>query len=79
LTILLLIATLISLVAWIIEREETLPYESITILAIVLLNGVLGYMQENRAEHAAARSGRCLRHMPWCCVMGSHNWCRWPR
>ena len=52
LTILLLIATLISLVAWIIEREETLPYESITILAIVLLNGVLGYVQENRAEQA---------------------------
>ena len=54
LTILLLIATVISLVAWIIEREEALPYESITILAIVMLNGVLGYMQENRAEHAVA-------------------------
>jgi Ca2+-transporting ATPase len=54
LTVLLLIATVISFVAWIIEREEALPYESITILAIVLLNGVLGYIQENRAEQAVA-------------------------
>ncbi|HEX9371089.1 MAG TPA: HAD-IC family P-type ATPase, partial [Roseiflexaceae bacterium] len=54
LTILLLIATVISFVAWVIERDEPVPYESITILAIVILNGVLGYIQENRAEHAVA-------------------------
>jgi Ca2+-transporting ATPase len=54
LTILLLIATMISFVAWVIEGGEALPYESITILAIVLLNGVLGFVQENRAEQAAA-------------------------
>jgi Ca2+-transporting ATPase len=54
LTILLLIATVISFVAWIIEGAEGLPYESITILAIVILNGVLGYVQENRAEQAVA-------------------------
>ncbi|HEU5103268.1 MAG TPA: cation-translocating P-type ATPase [Roseiflexaceae bacterium] len=54
LTILLLVATLISFVAWIIDRAEALPYESITILAIVLLNGGLGYVQENRAEQAVA-------------------------
>jgi P-type Ca2+ transporter type 2C len=54
LTILLLVATVISFVAWIIEGAEGLPYESITILAIVILNGVLGYVQENRAEQAVA-------------------------
>jgi Ca2+-transporting ATPase len=54
LTILLLIATVISFVAWIIEGAEALPFESITILAIVMLNGVLGYVQEHRAEQAVA-------------------------
>ena len=46
--------TRLSFAAWIIEREEALPYEAITILAIVLLNGGLGYVRENRAEQAVA-------------------------
>lgn len=54
LTILLLIATVISFFAWLIERDAPLPYEALTILAIVLLNGVLGYVQEHRAEQAVA-------------------------
>ncbi len=54
LTMLLLVATLISFVAWLIERDEPVPFETITILAIVLLNGVLGYIQESRAEQAVA-------------------------
>ena len=54
LTILLLIATLISLVVWLIEHDSAFPYESVTIFAIVLLNGVLGYAQEHRAEQAAS-------------------------
>lgn len=54
LTGLLLAATVISLAAWIIEKEGGLPYETITILAIVILNAVLGYIQENRAEQAVA-------------------------
>jgi P-type Ca2+ transporter type 2C len=54
LTGLLLAATVISLVAWMIEEEGGIPYETITILAIVILNAVLGYIQENRAEQAVA-------------------------
>ncbi|KAB8141960.1 cation-translocating P-type ATPase [Chloroflexia bacterium SDU3-3] len=54
LTVLLLIATVISLVAWIIEHEEPIPFETITILAIVILNAVLGFVQEARAEQAVA-------------------------
>jgi len=54
LTGLLLVATVISFVAWLIEREEAVPFETITILAIVLLNGLLGFIQENRAEQAVA-------------------------
>jgi Ca2+-transporting ATPase len=54
LTLLLLVATAVSAAAWWIEREASVPYEAFTILAIVLLNGVLGFVQESRAEQAVA-------------------------
>lgn len=54
LTGLLIAATIISLIAWAIEGEELIPFEAITIAAIVLLNGILGFVQENRAEQAVA-------------------------
>ncbi len=54
LTILLLVATAVSLIAWGIERESAIPWEALTILAIVLVNGVLGFVQESRAEQALA-------------------------
>ncbi|HEX8908658.1 MAG TPA: cation-translocating P-type ATPase [Anaeromyxobacteraceae bacterium] len=54
LTLLLLAATAISFVTWWIEREAPVPYEALTILAIVLLDGVLGFVQESRAEQALA-------------------------
>ncbi len=54
LTILLLVATAVSFASWWIEREAPIPYESLTILAIVVLNGVLGFVQESRAEQAVA-------------------------
>ena len=54
LTLLLLGATAVSLVAWWIERETPVPYEALTILAIVTLNGVLGFVQESRAGQAIA-------------------------
>ncbi len=54
LTILLLIATGISLLVWWMEQEEGIPYEALTIFAIVLLNGLLGFVQEHRAEQAVA-------------------------
>jgi Ca2+-transporting ATPase len=54
LVILLLIATLISAGLWLYERESALPYEAIAIFAVVLLNAVMGYIQESRAESAVA-------------------------
>jgi Ca2+-transporting ATPase len=54
LTLLLLVATAISLTVWWIERDSAFPYESLTIFAIVLLNAILGYSQEHRAEQAVA-------------------------
>jgi P-type Ca2+ transporter type 2C len=54
LVILLLIATGISAGLWLVERDSALPYEAIAILAVVLLNAVMGYLQQSRAEQAVA-------------------------
>ena len=54
LVILLLIATAISFGLWFYERDHALPYEALAIFAVVLLNAVLGYIQEARAETAVA-------------------------
>jgi Ca2+-transporting ATPase len=54
LVILLLIATAISLILWLYERDSPLPYEAIAISAVVLLNAVMGYLQEERAASAIA-------------------------
>ncbi|MDR3411124.1 MAG: cation-translocating P-type ATPase [Formivibrio sp.] len=54
LTILLLCAMGISLLAWFIESEGGMPYETLTILVIVIFNAVLGFLQERRAEEAVA-------------------------
>ena len=52
LVILLLIATVISAGLWAYERNAALPYEALAILAVVLLNATMGYLQESRAEAA---------------------------
>ena len=57
---LLLAATAISLVAWIIEKVnaapgaegEALPFDAIVIVLILIVNAILGYMQEAKAEEA---------------------------
>ena len=54
LVILLLIATTISAGLWLYERESALPYEAIAIFGVVLLNAILGYVQQSRAEAAVA-------------------------
>jgi Ca2+-transporting ATPase len=54
LVLLLLVATAISAGLWVYEREAVLPYEAIAIASVVLLNAVMGYVQESRAESAVA-------------------------
>ncbi|OZG60924.1 haloacid dehalogenase [Bifidobacterium lemurum] len=58
---LLLAATVISVIAWFIERAnavpgaeggEALPFDAIVIVLILIVNAVLGYIQEARAEQA---------------------------
>ena len=66
LVVLLLVASAISAALWLYERDTALPFEAIAISAIVLLNAVIGYVQEARAETAIAalradvgRTGAC--------------------
>ena len=51
---LLLGAVAIAFVAWTIEGAVGWPVDAIVIAMIVLLNGVLGYLQEAKAENAVA-------------------------
>ena len=52
LVIILLVAVVISMIEWLLQdpRETALPYEAIVIMAIVVLNAMLGFIQESRAE-----------------------------
>ena len=54
LVLLLLAAAMVSAAIWLQERDTALPYEALAIFAIVILNALMGYIQEARAEQAAA-------------------------
>ena len=58
---LLIAATIISVIAWLLEKAnaqpgaeggEVLPFDAIVIILILIVNAVLGYMQEAKAEAA---------------------------
>jgi Ca2+-transporting ATPase len=55
LVLLLLAAAGISLAVWTLEAESALPYESIVIFIIVLLNALLSFVQEGKAQQALAQ------------------------
>jgi len=54
LVLLLIAAAVVSVMLWLADRESALPYEAITILCIVLLNAVMSYLQQARAEEGVA-------------------------
>jgi P-type Ca2+ transporter type 2C len=54
LVIVLIIAGSVSAGVWLYGRESALPYEAMAILAIVVLNALMGYFQQARAERALA-------------------------
>src|ERR671918_87606 len=49
---LLLAAVVVSLVAWVLEGGDGVPFEAIVIAVIIVANAVLGFVQERRAEEA---------------------------
>ena len=51
---LLMAAVVVSTLVWMMERAESVPYEALVILAIVLLNATFGFIQENKADRALA-------------------------
>lgn len=51
---LLLVAAVISLIAWGAEGADGLPTDALVITAVLMLNAILGFAQENRAERAVA-------------------------
>lgn len=55
---LLIVAVIVSLVAWLIEGADEVPFEVIVIVAVLVANAVLGYAQEARAEQAVAALAR---------------------
>jgi len=54
LVILLLAATAVSTLLWLLARDTALPYEAIAILVVVLLNAIIGHVQQARSAQAVA-------------------------
>ncbi|MGO3797311.1 MAG: HAD-IC family P-type ATPase, partial [Pauljensenia sp.] len=54
LVILLVVAIVISGAAWVLEGAQGLPVDALVILAVIVLNAVLGLVQESRADAAVA-------------------------
>ena len=52
---LLFAAIVVSLVAWAVEGADGVPVDALVIAVIVVLNAVLGYVQQARAEDAVVR------------------------
>jgi magnesium-transporting ATPase (P-type) len=55
---LLLVAAAVALAAWAVEGGEGWPMDAIVIAVVVLLNAVLGWMQEAKAQNAVAALAR---------------------
>ena len=55
---LLLVAAAVALAAWAVEGREGWPIDAIVIAVVVLLNAVLGWMQEAKAQNAVAALAR---------------------
>ncbi|MCG3168534.1 MAG: Calcium-transporting ATPase [Pseudomonadales bacterium] len=55
---LLLAAAAITLLVWIVEGRHGLPVDALVILAVVLANATIGFLQETRSGRAAAALAR---------------------
>ena len=51
---LLVVAVVISLMAWAAEGAQGVPIDALVITVVIMLNGTIGFIQESRAENAVA-------------------------
>lgn len=85
---LLLVAAAVALAAWVVEGREGWPMDAIVIAVVVVLNAVLGWVQEAKAQSAVAalahltqasasvlRDGLLLRIPSAALVLGDVCWC----
>ena len=54
LVVLLLIAIVVSLIAWLVEGADGVPVDAIVIALIVVLNAAIGFVEEEKANDAVA-------------------------
>ncbi|MDP9141449.1 MAG: HAD-IC family P-type ATPase, partial [Pseudomonadota bacterium] len=55
---LLLVAVTVAFVAWFVEGQIGYPVDALVIASVVLINGVLGYLQDSKADKAVAALAR---------------------
>jgi Ca2+-transporting ATPase len=75
---LLCAAVLISLAAWMMEGHNGWPVDAIVIGLVILLNGILGFLQEAKAQDAVAALSKMTAQVRQSCVMASSCMCPAP-
>ena len=58
---LLIVAIVVSAIAWVLEGAHGVPVDALVILAVITLNAVLGFVQESRASDAVAALSEMTR------------------
>ena len=58
---LLIVAIVVSTIAWVLEGAHGVPVDALVILAVITLNAVLGFVQESRAADAVAALSEMTR------------------
>ena len=58
---LLIVAIVVSAIAWALEGAHGVPVDALVILAVITLNAVLGFVQESRASDAVAALSEMTR------------------
>ena len=58
---LLIVAIVVSTIAWVLEGAHGVPVDALVILAVITLNAVLGFVQESKASDAVAALSEMTR------------------
>ena len=72
---LLIVAIVVSAIAWALEGAHGVPVDALVILAVITLNAVLGFVQESRASDAVAALSEMTRAPAPSCAAGAASRC----